>query len=154
MSEERIKVLYVDDEVNNLTAFKATFRRDFKIYLAENAMEGLKLLKEHKIEIVLSDQRMPNLTGVEFFEMMREKYPEPMRMLITAYADIEAVVDAINRGQVYRYITKPWDPSDLKLTILQALEVYKLRVENKVLMEELQVANKQLEFIARQKLLS
>jgi response regulator RpfG family c-di-GMP phosphodiesterase len=154
MNEEKLKVLYVDDEVHNLTSFKATYRRDFDIYFAESAKEGLKVLEENEIHIVLSDQRMPVMTGVEFLKILKEKYPDTIRILITGYSDIEAVIDAINQGQVYRYVSKPWDPQDLLLVIQQAHEVYSLRMENVRLMEELKVANKQLEFIARQNLLS
>ncbi len=150
----KIKLLYVDDEGNNLTALKATYRREFEVHTANSATDGLKLLEEHPIEVIISDQRMPNMTGVEFFELVKEKYPDTIRILLTAYADIEAVIDAINRGQVYRYVTKPWDENDLRMIVTNAFEIYSLRKENKRLMEELKKANKQLEFIARQNLLS
>ncbi|NRA12175.1 MAG: response regulator [Crocinitomicaceae bacterium] len=154
MSEEKLQVLYVDDESHNLTSFKATYRRNFTVYTAESAKEGLKILKKHDINVVLSDQRMPEVTGVEFFKLLKNDYPEPIRILITGYSDIEAVIDSINQGQVYRYISKPWQPNDLRLVIEQANEVFSLRKENAQLIEALKKANKQLEFIARQNLLS
>ncbi len=154
MSEEKIRVLYVDDERHNLTSFKATFRREFDVFIAESAEEGVKVLDENLIHVVLSDQRMPEVTGVEFFRSIKEKHEEAIRILITGYSDIEAVIGAINDGQIYRYIAKPWDTNDLLLVIRQAYEVYALRKENLRLMEELKKANKQLEFIARQNLLS
>lgn len=146
----KIKVLYVDDEYNNLMSFKATFRRDFDIYLAGSAREAMNTLTEHEVDIVISDQRMPEMTGVEFLEYVKEKYPLPMRMMLTGYADIEAVVAAINRGQIYRYITKPWDEHDLKLTILQAFEVYTLREENRMLVNELQLTNEKLKLALKE----
>lgn len=152
--DEPISILYVDDEVNNLTAFKANFRRDFKIYTAESAEEAKKIVEEKNLHVIISDQRMPGKTGVEFFEDILVEYPEPIRILLTGYADIEAVIDAINRGEVYRYITKPWDENDLRVTIKNAFEIFTLREENKQLMKSLMQANKQLEFMLRQKLLS
>ncbi|MFT6983949.1 MAG: response regulator RpfG family c-di-GMP phosphodiesterase [Crocinitomicaceae bacterium] len=154
MSEEKLQVLYVDDERHNLTSFKATYRKDFSVHTAESAEEGLKILKENEINVVLSDQRMPKMTGVEFFKIIKKEYPEPIRILITGYSDIEAVIDSINQGQVYRYISKPWEPNDLRLVIEQANEVFSLRKENARLMEALKDSNQKLEFIARQNLLS
>ncbi len=160
-NSDKIRVLYIDDEVNNLAAFKANFRRVFEVYTAESASEGKKILKEHTdlkdgkdIEVIISDQRMPEMTGVEFFESILKEYPTPIRILLTGYADIEAVISAINKGQVYRYITKPWNENELKSTIENAFEVYSLRQENKELTKSLVRANKQLEFMLRQKLIS
>jgi response regulator RpfG family c-di-GMP phosphodiesterase len=121
---EKIKVLYIDDEINNLTAFKASFRRIFEVHLAENADEGLKILNENQIEIILSDQKMPGKTGVDFFEEIKQSHPDPMRILITAYSDIESIIDAINKGSVYRYIAKPWNNYELQLTIENAYQIY------------------------------
>ncbi|MCB9174964.1 MAG: response regulator [Flavobacteriales bacterium] len=151
---EKISVLYIDDEVDNLNSFKATFRRNFEIYTAESAIEGKKILEENNIEIVLSDQRMPEMTGVEFFASLIEEHNDCMRILVTGYSDIKAVVDAINLGQVYRYISKPWDNEDLKIVIEQASEVYRLRKDNKKLMDTIIKVNSQLEFMLRQKLSS
>lgn len=150
----KIKVLYVDDEEHNLTAFKATFRREYDVYTAISAEEGRAILAAEKINIIITDQRMPHITGVEFLESIIEEFPEPIRILLTGYTDISAVIDAINKGQIYRYITKPWDEQDLKVTINNAYEVYYLRQENKELMKSLLRANEQLEFMLRQKLLS
>lgn len=152
--KEKPNVLYVDDEVGNLSAFKATYRRMYNIHLAESAKEGIACLENNPIEIILTDQRMPEMTGVEFLESIIEKYPEPIRILVTGYTDIDAVIDAINKGQVYKYVTKPWNTDYLKILIDKAHEVYTLRKENKELTEKLLIANKQLEFMLRQKLLS
>lgn len=153
MTKEKISILYIDDESNNLVSFKATFRRDFKVYTAESAKEGKKILEEKPIQVIISDQRMPEMTGVDFFESIIDEYPEQIRILLTGYTDIQAVIDAINKGQVYRYITKPWNEHELKMTIENAFEIYRLRKENKQLTKELIRANKQLEFLLRQKLL-
>lgn len=153
--DDTIKVLFVDDEVHNLHSFKATFRRDFKVFTAESGPEGLRIFKEQEdINIILTDQRMPEMTGIEFLVEVQKIDPEPMRLLITGYSDINAVIDAINKGQVFRYLNKPWHEGDLKATIQQAHEVFMLRRENKELVRKLERANEQLEFLLRQKLLS
>jgi response regulator RpfG family c-di-GMP phosphodiesterase len=152
--KENINVLYVDDEVNNLRSFKATFRREFKVYIAESAKEGLEILEEKDVEIIISDQRMPEMTGVEFFEKLTEENPDPIRILLTGYSDIDAVIGAINKGRVYHYITKPWDERYLRNIINNSFEIFRLRAENKRLMEELKLSNEQLEFMIRQHLLS
>ena len=152
--ENKIKILYVDDEVNNLTSFKATFRREFRIFLAESAAEGFEIVKTKDIQIVISDQRMPNMTGVEFFEKLTVEYPDPIRILLTGYSDIDAVIGAINKGRVYHYITKPWDERYLRNIIRNSFEIYRLREENRKLLDELTQSNQQLEFLIRQQLLS
>ncbi|KAB1065040.1 response regulator [Salibacter halophilus] len=151
--KEKIHVLYVDDEEHNLVSFKASFRRSFKIWTAISANEAREVLEKEEIHIIITDQRMPDETGVEFLVSILDKHPEPIRMLLTGYSDIEAVIDSINKGQVYRYITKPWNDKQLELSIKNAHEVYSLRKENKILFEKLKKANEQLEFLLRQKLL-
>jgi response regulator RpfG family c-di-GMP phosphodiesterase len=153
-TEEKIKVLYVDDEENNLQAFKATFRREYKVFLAISAMEGEKILANEDIDIIITDQRMPEKTGVEFLEDIIPIYPKPIRLLLTGYTDIQAVIDAINKGQVYHYLTKPWEEDYLRTVIKNAYEVYALRRENERLTAALLKANDQLEFLLRQNLLS
>lgn len=127
---EKIKVLYIDDEISNLNAFKSSFRRQFEIYTALSADEGYKILETTHIEVVLSDQRMPGKSGIDFFESILDLYPNPIRILITAYSDIHAVIDAINIGKVYQYVSKPWNDYDLKLTIENAYHLYHLKEQN------------------------
>jgi len=153
MEDEKITVLYVDDEEHNLISFKAGFRRTFKVFTAINANEGRKILDKEDIHVIITDQRMPEETGVDFLCSILDKHPSPIRMLLTGYSDIEAVVDAINKGQVYKYITKPWNEHELELNIRNAYEVFNLRRENKALLDKLKKANQQLEFLLRQKLL-
>ncbi|MEX2594472.1 MAG: response regulator [Anditalea sp.] len=154
METDKIKVLYVDDEANNLQAFKATFRRDYKIFLAESAKEGRELLKAQEVDVIITDQRMPEETGVDFLESVIPLYPEPIRILLTGYTDVQAVIDSINKGQVYHYLTKPWEEDYLRTVVKNAYEVYALRKENKQLTDSLLKANDQLEFLLRQNLLS
>nr|WP_294792255.1 response regulator [uncultured Mucilaginibacter sp.] len=154
MADKKIAVLYVDDEENNLFSFKAVFRVKYQVYTAINGDEALKILSEKPIEIIITDQRMPNMTGVEFLEKVIEKFPDPMRLLLTGYADMNAVVDAVNKGKIFHYLSKPWNEEELDITINRAYEAYlqkeKLKEENKLL----GTSNDQLEFLLRQKLLS
>lgn len=152
--ETKISVLYVDDEENNLRSFRATFRRMYDVHTAISGEEGLKVLQEKSIQVIITDQRMPEMTGIEFLIQVLERDKEPMRMLLTGYSDINAVIDSINKGQVYRYLTKPWNEDELRSAIESAYEVYALRRENKELMKKLEIANDQLEFLLRQRLLS
>ena len=151
---ERINVLYVDDELGNLTAFKAAFRRVFNVYIAESGVEAHQIMEKHDIEIVLTDQRMPEMTGVEFLESIITDFPDTIRILVTGFSDIEAIIDSVNRGRVYNYVAKPWNNEELKMIINQAYEVYYLKRENKELLKSLLQTNSQLEFMLRQKLLN
>ena len=154
MTNKSINILYIDDEPHNLIAFRAAFRRDFNIFTAESALEARKVIDENDIHIILSDQRMPVTTGIEFFESIIDTHPEPIRILITGYTDISAVIDAINRGQVYKYLTKPWNENDIRIFVKAAYEVFVLRRQNAELSRKLINANYKLEFLARQSLLS
>ncbi len=154
MQDNPINVLYIDDEPNNLNSFRASFRRIFNVYTAESAEEGRRILEANKIHVILSDQRMPVTTGIEFFQSILETHPDPIRILLTGYTDINAVIDAINVGQVYKYLSKPWNEEDIKNFIYKAYEVVDLREKNRILTEKLLDANKKLEFLARQNLLS
>ncbi len=129
-------ILYLDDEPDNLLAFKAVFRRQYNILTAQNADEGLRMLRSHSVDLIISDQRMPHTTGVAFFEQILDEFPEPIRMILTGYSDIQAIVDAINKGKVYHYITKPWKMEELKLIMDNALETYSLKRQNRQLEEE------------------
>lgn len=151
---DKPQILYIDDETYNLIALKAALRRDFEVHTAISASEGLRILESQDIELIISDQRMPETTGVEFFAAIKDSHPEPIRILLTGYSDLQAVVDAINKGEVYRYLTKPWDATYLKSIINQGLELLNLRRQNKQLLADLKRANGQLEFYLRQKLLS
>ena len=154
MIEKKPIVLFVDDEINNLNSFKAAFRRDFDIHLAGSPEEGRNVLAESSVEVIITDQRMPIETGVEFLESIIPKYPEAMRILLTGYADIQAVIDAVNKGKIYHYVSKPWDETQLRSLINNATEIYRLRQQNILLTRDLTRVNEQLEFLLRQNLLS
>jgi DNA-binding NtrC family response regulator len=144
-----IGVLYIDDEVNNLNSFKAAFRRDFEIFTASSAKEGRKILDSQEIGVIITDQRMPGMTGIEFLESILPVYPDTIRILLTGFSDINAVMDAINRGQVYKYLVKPWQNDELKMYIENALEIYNLRKENKELARKLNAAYAELDAVGK-----
>ena len=144
-SDPIYSILYIDDEENNLTSFKSTFRRDYHIHVATSGQEGLEIMEKHNVQLVITDQRMPDMTGIEFLEKIVPLYPDCMRMILTGFSDMEAIIQAINKGNIYRYVSKPWKREDLKITIDSALEVYNLKSQNKHLIEDLQEANRNLE---------
>ncbi len=128
---DKIHVLYIDDEDNNLKSFRASLRKDFKVFTAIDAEEGLKIAQEEEVHVVIADQRMPGLTGTEFFEQLVKINPDPIRILLTGYSDIASVIDAINKGEVYRFIDKPWNIEQIKNSIRNAADIYFMRRELK-----------------------
>ena len=120
-------ILYVDDDTANLTVLQAACADEFDVVTAESAEVALEIMRQHDIAVLLVDQRMPGMTGVELFEATREHYPDTVRILITAYSDLTDAINAINRGQVRGYLRKPWEPEHLKATLREALEVYETR---------------------------
>ena len=152
--ETKISVLYVDDEENNLISFKATFRLKYTVYTALNGDQALQLIQEKPIDIVITDQRMPQMTGVELLEKIIKINPDPMRILLTGYADMSAVVDAVNKGKIFHYLSKPWSEEELDHTIQRAYEIYAERKKISDSFTQLETTNEQLEFLLRQRLLS
>jgi response regulator RpfG family c-di-GMP phosphodiesterase len=153
MAENSFAILFVDDEANILSSLNRLFRPlGYKIYTAESGAKGLEVLQQHTIDLVVSDMRMPEMNGAQFLEKVRENWPDTVRILLTGYAEIGATIDAINKGQIYRYVSKPWEDSDIALTIKLALvqkklERDKLRLEelNRRQNEELKELNANLE---------
>jgi signal transduction histidine kinase len=143
----RPSLLVVDDEPDLVHSVQDLLRRDYHVFGATRASEGLRILEQEPIHIVMTDQRMPEMTGIEFLRILRDRYPDTVRLLFTAYTDLKTVIDAINQGSVYRYITKPWEPQDLLAVLRQAVEHYNLVAERKRLLAELQEKNRQLEAI-------
>lgn len=141
---EKFRVLYIDDEEDNLVVFKSAFRRHYDVVTANSANQALEILQDQEVQMVITDQRMPGMTGIELLKSLPDE-PEMMRIILTGYSDIEAVIEAINLGKVYRYITKPWDKTELKVTIDKALETLGLKVYNKELVEQLKESNINLE---------
>jgi signal transduction histidine kinase len=144
MTRSPVKVLYIDDEENNLLAFKASFRRQYEIYTAISAAEGLKVLENLPVEVIIADQKMPETTGVEFFKSIATTYPDPIRILLTGYTDIAALADAINHGDIYRYITKPWNDLELHNSIKNAHDAYRSKIDLRNKVKELEKTNDEL----------
>ena len=142
MDHREYPVLYVDDEKDNLRIFELTFRRDFTVLTASSAKEGLELLAQHPVAVVLSDQKMPGIEGVEFLRRVRELDSRTVRILVTAYGDAKILGDAINDGNIYRYVAKPWEPDDMRLTVQRAIEAYALEAERATLLDELTILNR------------
>ncbi len=133
-----VSILYLDDEEHNLVAFRAAFRRHFKVYTTASAREAVKLLRQHQIPIVITDQRMPEMMGVQFLEAIIPEFPDTIRMILTGFSDVEAIIKAINHGRVYRYITKPWDENELLMVLHGAADLVRLQMKNRQLLGELQ----------------
>ncbi len=135
-------VLYVDDEPDNLRIFELTFRTEFSILTAASGAEGLALIHERPVALVLSDQRMPGMAGVEFLSRVREVDSKTVRVLVTAYGDAETLEEAINRAAIYRYVAKPWNPEEVRMTLQRGIEVYALERERGQLLQELTLLNR------------
>lgn len=130
------KLLYVDDEFHNLSSFKAVFRRDYIIDTVNSTEKALEYVSNNKYKAIISDQRMPLMTGVDFFQRVRVIQPESIRIILTGYSDYTAVVDSINKGHIYYYISKPWKSEELKMIIDRAIETYDLKIRTKILERE------------------
>ena len=137
--------LVVDDEPDILDAIARLFRRDYHVLTAQSVRQARELIDEHDVEVVMTDQRMPEMTGIQFLSELRRTHPHIVRVLFTGYSNISDVIDAINEGHVYRYISKPWKPVELRLFVAQAFEHFRTQRERDQLLEKLQDANEQLE---------
>ena len=135
---KKFAVLYVDDEEKSLTNFSRAFGETFRVFTATNAQDGLKLIERHgdEIGILMTDQRMPGEKGVWLLERARQFRPRVLRILVTAFADMDAAIAAVNAGAIYKYIAKPWDPVQLQLTLKQALEFFVVQRERDQLLHE------------------
>jgi response regulator RpfG family c-di-GMP phosphodiesterase len=120
----KYKILIVDDEPANLRLLERLFRRDYQVISAESGAEALELLKLHNVALIISDQRMPGMTGIEFLKQAAEMRPATVRIILTGYTDVNALVEAINSGVIYKYATKPWVNEDLKQTVVRGLQHY------------------------------
>lgn len=124
---KKAKMLVVDDEPDNLDLLYRTFRRDFQVLKAESGIKALEVLaREGEVAVIISDQRMPEMKGTEFLSRTVPEFPDTVRIILTGFTDVEDLVEAINSGQVYKYITKPWDPEELKTVVQRAAETYEL----------------------------
>jgi len=140
-------VLFVDDEASILTSLQRLLRKEpYTVHTAVGGPAGLELLKKHKVHMVVSDQRMPEMSGTQFLQRVKELYPDTIRMVLSGYAEAAAIVDAINEGEVFRFIGKPWKDEDLRVTIRRGLEHYDIIRENQSLQHQ---SIKQLEELQR-----
>lgn len=147
-------VLYIDDELANRQTFKAAFRNTFNVLVAADLAAAWPQLERDEVHVVICDQRMPGVVGCEALRQIREKYPQVRRMLITAHADLQALVDALNQAGVCHYIQKPWEAEEVRSAVLAAWADYKADHERSAFTEKLIESNRQLEFALRQSLLS
>ena len=138
-------ILVVDDEPENLQAFCLNFREEFTIHTAESGAEALGMLAERDYAVVVSDHRMPGMTGVEFLERTVESHPELVRIVLTGYTDNESLIEAINQGRIYHYVTKPWNPDELSVTLKRAIERYAMSAHNRSLISDLRRSKQDIE---------
>jgi PAS domain S-box-containing protein len=147
-NEARPRILVVDDEEAILETMMFTFEDEYEVFTSTDARRALDILEEHApFAAVLTDQRMPNMSGVEFVTEVCRLYPRTVRMVLTGFADMDAIIQAINAGHIYAYITKPWEPDQLKQLMKQAVDRYRLTVENEHLLESLKNSNLYLEAV-------
>lgn len=139
------QILIVDDEVANLRLLRRVLGKDYEVLEATSGQEGLELLTNNHVSLIITDQRMPAMTGVQMLEQSLPVSPDAIKILLTGYTDVQALIDAINAGHVYKYIPKPWDADELKLTVRRAIETFELKQHNIKLIEELKAAMGELE---------
>ena len=147
MPDTNINVLYIDDEPAYLTAFRASFRRAYNVFTAKSAEEAMNILRKRSIQVIISDNRMPGVSGIEFFTSILTQHKYPVRILLTAYRDLNEAVEAINSAHVYKFILKPWNESEMETIINEAYTKY---LNDKQEQNDLEI----LDFFVRQKLLS
>lgn len=144
-NEKVATLLLVDDEPSILSSLRRVLRpAGYAVRTAESGAAGLELLEQEPVDLVVSDMRMPEMDGAKFLEQVRKRWPDTMRILLTGYADVNSTIDAINRGEIYRYVSKPWDDNDLLLVVRDALETARLRSENARLLTLTQAQNEEL----------
>lgn len=135
MSTPPRRILIVDDEENVCHALRRSLRKEgYELFFGHEPAEGLALLKTQPVDMVISDHLMPNMTGLEFLKIVRDRYPDMMRLMLTGHADMQTAIDAINQGNIYRFLTKPWDDTELKVTLFLAFEQLDLERENRRLL--------------------
>lgn len=138
-------LLLVDDEENILTALRRLLRREgYEILVGNGGAQGMELLAKHPVDVILSDQRMPNMTGVEFLRRVKASYPDTVRMVLSGYTELQSITDAINEGAIYKFLTKPWDDDQLRANIAEAFRHKELADDNLRLHEQVQIANSEL----------
>ncbi|SIN84979.1 Signal transduction histidine kinase [Singulisphaera sp. GP187] len=144
MDQRRHTLLVVDDEIDVLESLRHLFHRTYRVLIASSGAQAISLLEQNEVHLILSDQRMPGMSGDVLLSHARRIQPDAIRMLFTGYADIQAVINAVNEGNIFRYILKPWDATELEGILRQAIDHYELLAERKRLIAELQTANQRL----------
>lgn len=146
MTEKKFSILCVDDEKSILNALKRLLRREgYQLFFADSGLEGLELLKDHEVQMVISDQRMPQMSGTEFLAEVKARHPEILRIILTGYSDIDSITKSINEGHIYKFFFKPWNDNRLKVEIRQALEQFDLVETNRRLDETIVKQNLKLQ---------
>jgi len=138
-------ILYIDDEKENLTGFKYVFKKHFNVHIAGNKDEGWAILKNHPVKVLITDQRMPKMTGVEILERSAKEFPNVYRIILTGYTDVQDIIAAINKGKIFQFIRKPWDKEEVKIILDNAIKLFDLQSENQNLIRSLQDSNEQLQ---------
>ena len=148
MNENRHTLLCVDDEKNILQSLKRLLRKeDYRILTASSGREGLEAIKKNDVQIVITDQRMPEMSGTEFLAVLKTKYPDILRIILTGYTNVDSITESINKGHIYKFLLKPWNDHNLKLEIRQAFQQYDLIQANKKLDEKVLRQNRELKEI-------
>jgi CheY-like chemotaxis protein len=145
------RILYVDDTEINLTLFDLTFKDEFEIFLADSGDKALELLRQYEFVVLITDQRMPGMSGNELLEIATEEFPDVTRFLLTAYSDYETLVEAINKGQIYGFFNKPFKANEVRMGLKKASELYYLKERNKQMVKELEIVNNELKTIDHSK---
>ncbi len=149
---KKVPILYVDDEKQNCVVFKATYRGLYDITTCTSAPEALHLIKEHKYSLIISDHKMPIMTGVELFEQSLNLSPASIRILVTGHGDVDTIVDAVNKGYIYQFVSKPWDANELKLVMENGLNKFTLEHENSELFNQIKLYSEDLEELLKKKI--
>ncbi|MFY0600838.1 MAG: response regulator [Cyclobacteriaceae bacterium] len=142
---KKYSLLYVDDEATNLRVFKSNFRKFFNVFITENPLDAIQILKENDIQVIVTDQRMPEMTGTELLEKILPDYPDMIKIILTGFTDIEAIKDGINRCGIYKYITKPWNFEEMKGVLDRAMDTYQISQDSEDHIKELKDSNSELE---------
>jgi two-component system response regulator HupR/HoxA len=145
VAKRKYELLLVDDELGNLQKLQRTFMGQYNVHLAQSGQDALQILRQTPIDAIITDQKMPNMTGMEFLELSQKSFPNIVRIVLTGFTDVGDLIEAINTGKVHKYITKPWEPDDLRLAVQDALEKMELVRENERLATELKIANERLQ---------
>jgi DNA-binding NtrC family response regulator len=152
--DEKPRVLYIDDDQANLDSFKANFRDQFTVFTSNTPVQAYNMVADEGIQIVIADHNMPSMSGVEFLESISNDFPSVQRILLTGYSELVPVVEAVNKGKVFRILTKPFNMKEISKMVVEAWSQFKESLEQEQLIHQLKRQNAQFEFILRQRLLS